>query len=219
LNFDPVIALSAVPAILGVVGTTVEVTLLSCLGACVLGFGLEMVRRSGAPAGYAARFIIDFVRSTPALAWLYFLYFVLPRFNIVLPPTVVGVLGLSIYFSGYLAEVFKAGIDAIPPGQAEAAKTLGLSRTDTMAFVLFPQMLRNVAAPIGNYFISILKATPYLATIAVPEMLGRAFDIASDTYRYAEPLVVAGVLLLLLALAAGQLVRLLERKLDRPSRG
>jgi polar amino acid transport system permease protein len=87
-----------------------------------------------------------------------------------------------------------------------------------MAFVLFPQMLRNVAAPIGNYFISILKATPYLATIAVPEMLGRAFDIASDTYRYAEPLVVAGVLLLLLALAAAQLVRLLERKLAHSSR-
>ncbi|MBZ9772280.1 amino acid ABC transporter permease [Mesorhizobium sp. CO1-1-8] len=218
MNFDPVIALSAVPAILGVLGTTVEVTLLSCLGACVLGFGLEITRRSGASTGYAARFIIDFIRSTPALAWLYFLYFVLPHFNVVLAPIVVGVLGLSIYFSGYLAEVFKAGIDAIPHGQSEAAKALGLSRIDTMAFVLFPQMLRNVAAPIGNYFISILKATPYLATIAVPEMLGRAFDIASDTYRYAEPLVVAGVLLLLLALAAGQLVRLLERKLAHPSR-
>jgi len=218
VNFDPIMALSCVPAILGVVATTVEVTLASCLGSCILGFGLEMARRSGVSTGYAARFIIDFVRSTPALAWLYFLYFVLPRFDIVLPPMAVGIVGLSIYFGGYLAEVFKAGIDEIPQGQSEAAKALGLSRIDTMALVLFPQMLRNVAAPIGNYFISILKATPYLATIAVPEMLGRAFDIASDTYRYAEPLVVAGVLLLLLALAAAQLVRLLERKLAHPSR-
>jgi polar amino acid transport system permease protein len=81
-----------------------------------------------------------------------------------------------------------------------------------------PQMLRNVAAPVGNHFVSILKATPYLAVIAVPEMLGKAFDIASDTYRYAEPLTVAGILFLLLALAIAHLVKLLERKLLEPTR-
>lgn len=74
-------------------------------------------------------------------------------------------------------------------------------------------MLRNIAAPMGNYFVSILKATPYLAAIAVPEMLGCAFDIASETYRYAEPLTVAGVLFLILAAAISFGVRLLERRL------
>jgi hypothetical protein len=113
------------------------------------------------------------------LAWLYFLYFVLPFYGIRLGSMTVGVLGLSLYYSGYLAEVFKAGIDAIPKGQSEAARALSLSRRDALIYVIAPQMLRNIAAPLGNYFVSILKATPYLAVLAVPEMLGRAFDIAS----------------------------------------
>jgi len=217
VSFDLAFAASTIPTILSVVGTTIGVALLSCAGASILGFSLEMARRAGSIAGYAMRFAIDFIRSTPALAWLYFLYFVLPHWNVTLPALVVGILGLSIYFSGYLAEVFKAGIDAIPKGQAEAAKALGLHRSDVVFFILAPQMLRNVAAPVGNHFVSILKATPYLAVIAVPEMLGRAFDIASDTYRYAEPLTVVGIVFLLLALAIAHVVKVLERKFLGPT--
>ncbi len=217
MTFDVIFAASTVPTILSVVGTTIGVAVATCAGASILGFSFEIARRSGTLPGYLLRFVIDFIRSTPALAWLYFLYFVLPHCGVVLPALVVGTLGLSIYFSGYLAEVFRAGIDAIPKGQAEAAKALGLSRADALFLVMAPQMLRNVAAPIGNYFVSILKATPYLAVIAVPEMLGRAFDIASDTYRYAEPLTVVGALFLLLALTIAHLVKLLERKLLLPT--
>lgn len=217
MNFDLAFAVSTVPTILGAVGTTIGVALLSCAGASILGFGFEITRRAGSAPGYLMRFVIDFIRSTPVLAWLYFLYFVLPHYAVTLPALVVGMLGLSIYFSGYLAEVFKAGIDAIPKGQAEAAKALGLNRIDVVFFILAPQMLRNVAAPIGNYFVSILKATPYLAVIAVPEMLGKAFDIASDTYRYAEPLTVVGIVFLLLALVIAQVIKRLERKLLEPT--
>ncbi len=213
MGFDVSFALQTVPTILGAIGTTLLVALVSCLGAAGIGFGFEMLRRSGGSAGYAVRFLIDFIRATPVLAWLYFLYFVLPFYGIRLGALTVGILGLSIYFSGYLAEVFKAGIDAIPKGQQEAARALGLGRRDTVIFVMAPQMLRNIAAPMGNYFVSILKATPYLAVLAVPEMLGQAFDIASDTYRYAEPLTVAGILFLLLALAISQAVKRLELRL------
>lgn len=217
MNFDLAFAASTVPTILGVIGTTIGVALLSCAGASILGFSFEVARRAGSAPGYLMRFVIDFIRSTPVLAWLYFLYFVLPYWGFTLPALVVGTLGLSIYFSGYLAEVFKAGIDAIPTGQAEAAKALGMSRTDVVFFILAPQMLRNVAAPVGNYFVSILKATPYLAVIAVPEMLGSALDIASNTYRYAEPLTVVGIIFLVLALTVARGVKLLERKLLGPT--
>ncbi|TPL99754.1 ABC transporter permease subunit [Mesorhizobium sp. B2-3-10] len=218
MTFDLEFALSTVPTILSVIGTTIGVALASCAGASALGFCLEITRRAASIAGYVVRFMIDFIRSTPVLAWLYFLYFVLPHYGITLPALLVGTLALSVYFSGYLAEVFKAGIDAIPAGQAEAAKALGLSQTDIVVFILAPQMLRNVAAPVGSYFVSILKATPYLAVIAVPEMLGKALDIASDTYRYAEPLTVAGIAFLLLALAVAWLVGRIERQLLGPSR-
>ncbi|MFU0505709.1 amino acid ABC transporter permease [Pseudaminobacter sp. NGMCC 1.201702] len=218
MSYDFAFALTTIPIITGVIGTTLGVALASCVGAVALGFTLEITRRTGRALGWVSRFIVDFIRSTPVLAWLYVLYFILPFYGIRLPALVVGVLGLSVYFSGYLAEVFKAGIDAIPKGQQEAAVALGLSRLDTVAFVLAPQMLRNIAAPLGNYFVSILKATPYLAVIAVPEMLGRAFDIASDTYRYAEPLTVAGLLFLALALVAAHAVKRLEDRMFRSSR-
>jgi polar amino acid transport system permease protein len=213
MRFDLGFALASAPTILSALGTTLFVALVSCLGAAAVGFLFEMARRSGGLAGAAVGFAIDFIRSTPVLAWLYFLYFVLPFYGIRLGALSVGVLGLSLYYSGYLAEVFKAGIDAIPKGQREAARALSLGPTDTVVFVMAPQMLRNIAAPLGNYFVSILKATPYLAVLAVPEMLGRAFDIASETYRYAEPLTVAGLIFLVLALLISQGVKRLERRL------
>ncbi len=74
-------------------------------------------------------------------------------------------------------------------------------------------MLRNVAAPMGNYFIPALKATPYLAVISVPEMLGLALEVGSNSFRYAEPVVVVGAIFLILAVAIGQLVRVLEARL------
>ena len=211
MGFDLAFAASSLPTILGAVGTTLTVALVSCIGAAAIGFLFEMVRRAGGIAGLTVGFVIDFIRSTPVLAWLYFLYFVLPFYGVRLGSMTVGVMGLSIYYSGYLAEVFKAGIDAIPKGQPEAARALSLSRRDAVIYVIVPQMLRNIAAPLGNYFVSILKATPYLAVLAVPEMLGRAFDIASETYRYAEPLSVAAFIFLALALVISQGVKRLER--------
>lgn len=211
MGFDLAFAASSLPTILGAVGTTLTVALVSCIGAAAIGFLFEMVRRAGGIAGLTVGFVIDFIRSTPVLAWLYFLYFVLPFYGVRLGSMTVGVMGLSLYYSGYLAEVFKAGIDAIPKGQPEAARALSLSRRDAVIYVIVPQMLRNIAAPLGNYFVSILKATPYLAVLAVPEMLGRAFDIASETYRYAEPLSVAAFIFLALALVISQGVKQLER--------
>ncbi|OBQ86460.1 ABC transporter [Mesorhizobium sp. WSM3873] len=213
MSFDLDFAIEIVPLVLKGIGNTVLVAILSFVGASLMGFILEMLRRSHWIVRPLAQLLIDTIRSTPVLVQLYFIYFVLPYYGITLPAFLTGVLGLSIYYSGYLSEVFKAGIGAIPVGQSEAAFSLGLSWLDALIFVIAPQMLRNVAAPLGAYSVSILKATPYLAVIAVPEMLGSAFDVSSATYRYAEPMAVAGVLFLALALIAVALVTQLERRL------
>lgn len=206
------------PAILRGLWTTIWVAAAASVGSALLGFVLEMLRRSNRWLGYAMRFVIDFIRSTPVLVQLYFLYFVLPQYGVTLPALVVGVLGLSVYYSGYLAEVFKGGIESIPAGQFAAAKALGLGRLDAMLYVIAPQMLRNIAAPMANYFVSALKATPYLAVISVPEMLGLAMEVGSDTFRYAEPMVSVGVIFLILAVAMAQAVRVLENRLLAPTR-
>lgn len=213
MGFDINFAIEIVPLVLEGIGNTILVAILSFFGAAALGFLWEMLRRSHWLMRPFAQFIIDAIRSTPVLVQIYFLFFVLPYYGIVLPAMFVGIFGLSFYFSGYLSEVFKAGIDAVPAGQSEAAQSLGIGWADTVMFVIAPQMLRNIAAPMGAYSIAILKTTPLLAVIAVPEMLGSAFDVASETYRYAEPMFVAGILFLVLSLVAVALVGRLERRL------
>jgi polar amino acid transport system permease protein len=194
------------------------VTVLTCLFAAALGFLLEVLRRANMPARYVLGFVIDFIRSTPVLVQIYFLYFVLPIYGIRLPAMVVGVAALSLYYSGYLAEVFKAGIDSVARGQWEAAKALGLGWGKTVVLVIAPQMLRNVAAPMSSYFISIFKTTPVLAVIAVPEAFGAALDAATDSFRYVEPLAVVGAIFLSIAVTFALLVHRLEARFARATR-
>lgn len=213
MKFDPAFLWSVTPVILTGLWTTLWIAVLSSIGATVLGFIFELLRRSNRVMGFVMRGLIDVIRSTPVLVQLYFLFFVLPYVGITLPAVVAGVLGLSLYYSGYLAEVFKGGIDSLDTGQFEAGKALGLARHDVVWFIVAPQMLRNVAAPMGNYFVSALKATPYLAVISVPEMLGIALELGSNSFRYAEPMVAVGIIFLILAVSISQLVRMLETRL------
>lgn len=194
MKFDIDFAISVVPLILQGLGMTIWIAVAASLCAAVLGFVLEILRRSNRWLGYVMRFLIDVIRSTPVLVQLYFIYFVLPFYGVTLPAVAAGILGLSIYYSGYLAEVFKGGIDSIDSGQFEAGRALGLTRRDVI--------------------VSALKATPYLAVIAVPEMLGIALEVGANSFRYAEPMVAVGIIFLILALGVNYLVRLMERRLQ-----
>jgi polar amino acid transport system permease protein len=218
MNFDAAYAAAVFPHIAAFLGTTLLVTVLTCLFAAALGFLLEVLRRVNMPSRYVLGFVIDFIRSTPVLVQIYFLYFVLPIYGIRLPAMVVGVAALSLYYSGYLAEVFKAGIDSVARGQWEAAKALGLGWGKTVVLVIAPQMLRNVAAPMSSYFISIFKTTPVLAVIAVPEAFGAALDAATDSFRYVEPLTVVGAIFLSIAVTFSLLVHRLEARFARATR-
>jgi polar amino acid transport system permease protein len=213
MNFDKAFALQIIPLVMDGIGNTLLVTALSFVGAVVLGFIWEMLRRSHGGVRPFVQFFVDAIRSTPALAQIYFLFFVLPYYGVQMPAMFVGIFALSFYFSGYLSEVFKAGFDAVPAGQREAAQALGLNSVDVVRFITVPQMLRHVAAPLGAYPIQILKSTPLLAVIAVPEILGSAFDVASTTYRYSEPMFVTGVIYLVLALLMVAGITLFERRL------
>lgn len=185
---------------------------LGSVGAVLVGLGLALGRRSGRVGFLLCAGFTEVIRLSPFLVQLYFLYFVLPVWGIVISATTVGVLTLALHFGAFLGEVFGAGIDAVPRGQVEAAQALGLRRLQIARLVVLPQTLRLVAAPTANYMISLLKTTPYLAVVGVPEMLGVAFDKASDSFRYVEPLTAAGLLFLAYSIVIGGAVRLLERK-------
>jgi len=185
---------------------------LGSVGAVLVGLGLALGRRGGRVGFLFCAGFTEVIRLSPFLVQLYFLYFVLPVWGIVISATTVGVLALALHFGAFLGEVFGAGIDAVPRGQVEAAQALGLRRMQIARLVVLPQTLRLVAAPTANYMISLLKTTPYLAVVGVPEMLGVAFDKASDSFRYVEPLTAAGLLFLAYSIVIGGAVRLLERK-------
>ncbi|MFE5481899.1 ectoine/hydroxyectoine ABC transporter permease subunit EhuD [Streptomyces sp. NPDC056527] len=157
--------------------------------------------------------VTEFVRTTPLLVQLFFLFFVLPEWGVQFSALTTGTLAIGLHYSTYTAQVYRAGIDAVPVGQWEAAKALSLPRHRTWLTVILPQALRRIAPALGNYVIAMLKDTPLLAGISVLELLQQSRLESAATFQYTEPLTVIGVAFVLIAYPASLLVRTLERRL------
>ncbi|AKN69639.1 MULTISPECIES: ectoine/hydroxyectoine ABC transporter permease subunit EhuD [Streptomyces] len=157
----------------------------------------------------------EFVRDTPLLVQLFFLFYVLPEAGVTLSPLTTGVLGLGLHYSTYTMQVYRAGIEAVPAGQWEAATALSLPVRRTWTAVILPQAVRRVVPPLGNYVIAMLKDTPMLMTIGVLEMLGRARLVSQQNFQFTEPLTVIGVAFVVVSYLASLCLRTLERRLVR----
>ncbi|WP_445401315.1 ectoine/hydroxyectoine ABC transporter permease subunit EhuD [Streptomyces sp. LE64] len=155
----------------------------------------------------------EFVRNTPLLVQLFFLYFVLPEWGVQFSALTTGIVAIGLHYSTYTAQVYRAGIDAVPVGQWEAARALSLPRRRTWTVVILPQAVRRVVPALGNYVIAMLKDTPLLAGIGVLELLQRARLEAADTFQYTEALTVVGIAFVLIAYPSSLLIRSLERRL------
>ncbi|MEU4270380.1 ectoine/hydroxyectoine ABC transporter permease subunit EhuD [Streptomyces sp. NPDC026092] len=157
--------------------------------------------------------VTEFVRTTPLLVQLFFLFFVLPEWGVQFSALATGTLAIGLHYSTYTAQVYRAGIDAVPVGQWEAAKALSLPRHRIWLTVILPQALRRITPALGNYVIAMLKDTPILAGIGVLELLQQTRLESAATFQYTEPLTVVGVAFVLIAYPASLLVRTLERRL------
>ncbi|MFJ8647050.1 ectoine/hydroxyectoine ABC transporter permease subunit EhuD [Streptomyces sp. NPDC093546] len=157
--------------------------------------------------------VTEFIRNTPLLVQLFFLFFVLPEWGVQFSALTTGTLAIGLHYSTYTAQVYRAGIDAVPAGQWEAATALSLPAHRTWVAVILPQALRRVAPALGNYVIAMLKDTPLLAGISVLELLQQSRLESAATFQYTEPLTVVGVAFILIAYPASLLVRALERRL------
>jgi polar amino acid transport system permease protein len=159
---------------------------------------------------------IEFVRSTPLLIQVFVLYWLVPPVTgFKMSAFVTGVVALGVHYATYTAEVYRAGIDAVPKGQWEAAVALNLPRSRVWTAVVLPQAIPRVLPALGNYTISMFKETPLLLAIGVLDVLNRAKEVGADTFRVVEPYTLAGVLFLLVSLPASLLVRRLERRAER----
>ena len=195
---------------------TFEATLIGSALALVVGLLLALGRRSRVPVlSQVCWAIIEFVRSTPLLVQLYLVFFVLPNYGIKLASLTVGVLVLGLKYGSYDAEVYRAGIEAVPRGQWEAARALSLPARRVWQAVILPQAIPRVLPALGNYVISMFKDTPLLLTIGVPELMGAARAAGTLEYRFVEPYTLAGLFFLVLSYPSSLLVRRLERRVAR----
>ncbi len=206
-------AFSILPDLLRGLELTLEATVLGSCLAFVLGLLLTLLRISRIPVlSQATWAFIEFVRDTPLLVQLYFVYFVVPHtFGIKMSSLMTGVVTLGVHYAAYTSDSYRAGIQGVPHGQWEAATALSLPRSRVWMDVILPQAVRRALPSLGNYLISMFKDTPLLSTVGVLEMVGQAEQAGSLTYSYVEPYTIAGFLFLLLSYPSSLLVRRLER--------
>ncbi|EGX57852.1 amino acid ABC transporter transmembrane protein [Streptomyces zinciresistens K42] len=157
--------------------------------------------------------VTEFIRNTPLLVQLFFLFYVMPEWGLTMSALTTGVLGIGLHYSTYTMQVYRAGIEAVPVGQWEAATALNLPVARTWRVVILPQAIRRVVPALGNYVISMLKDTPLLMAITVLDMLGRARLFSQQNFQFTEPLTVIGVAFILISYLASLLLRALERRL------
>ncbi|WP_439889576.1 ectoine/hydroxyectoine ABC transporter permease subunit EhuD [Ralstonia sp. 25C] len=191
---------------------TVEVTVLSFLLSSVIGLGLALMRLSPIKAvSTAGATIVNIIRGLPIIVQLFYIYFVLPDIGIQLTAFQAGVIGLGIAYSAYQAENFRAGIEAVDPGQREAAQAMGMRGALIMRRVILPQAFRIALPPYGNTLVMMLKDSSLVSTITVAEMTRAGQLIASSTFQNMTVYTLVALLYLVMSLPLVFGLRRLER--------
>ncbi|MDQ1909129.1 amino acid ABC transporter permease [Paenibacillus sp. GD4] len=203
---------------------TLILSILTVLFGVVLGMVVAMMRMSRfSVLRYIAVAYIEVIRGTPLLVQLYIIYYGLPKLGIQFPeiPAIsssfpdfmAGVVALSINSAAYVAETFRAGIQAIDKGQMEAARSLGMPQSMAMRFIIWPQAFRNVLPALGNEFIVIIKESSIVSVIGISELMYSADTVRGNTAQPFEPLIVAAVIYLIMTLTLSKLLGVAERRM------
>lgn len=201
------------PRLLAGLVVTVQATVVGAVVAYALGLVLAILRRSSSRiVSLTTYWASEFIRRTPLLVQLYFLFYVLPDLGLFLSPFMAGVIGLGLHFSTYTSEVFRAGIENVPKGQWEASRSLNYNKAQTWWYVILPQAIPPMIPPLANYMITMFKETPLLAAITVVELFNAANIYSNSTYKYLEPMTMVGAMFLLVSIPTVMMAMKLEKK-------
>ncbi|EPS46696.1 His/Glu/Gln/Arg/opine ABC transporter permease [Clostridium botulinum A1 str. CFSAN002368] len=172
---------------------------------------------------YIAVSYIEFIRGTPVLVQLYIIYYGLPTIGIRFPEVPIlgsnfpdffaGILALSINSGAYVAEIIRAGIQAVDKGQMEAARSLGMSESMAMKNVIIPQAFKNILPALGNEFITIIKESSIVSIIGIHELMYNADTVRGNIFRPFEPLLVAAVMYFIMTFTLSKLLGVAERRM------
>jgi polar amino acid transport system permease protein len=160
------------------------------------------------------REIVEFIRSTPLLIQLFFVYFVLPQFGITLSAWVCGMITIGLHFGTYLSEVYRGALEGVPKTQWEACRALNFSTFYTYRKIVLPQAFPIAIPGMGNYLVGIFKDTPLLSTIGVAELFHAATAVGGYHYRYLEPYTIVGIIFLTLSIPAAIWIRKIEKNVN-----
>lgn len=219
LFLNPPILVSSVPIVFSGFLMALAIVLLAFPLAIPLGFLLALMRTSKLRLLRAiASVYVNIVRGTPAFLQIYIAFFGLPLAGIQVPTYPLGVVVMALNSSAYLCEIFRAGIQSIPKGQFEAARSLGMNGVQTMLYVIIPQMFRSVIPTMTSEFILLYKDTSLLAAVGVMEVVMYAKTIVASTGSI-TPYIVAALFYLVITLPLARVVSMLEARLNGGGRG
>ncbi len=192
---------------------TFQVTVFSIVFALIIGLFTGLARISRIKLlNRIATVYVEVVRGIPLLVQLYYIYYALGNF-VQVPRLTAAIIAMSICYGAYLGEIFRAGIQAIPKGQMEAALALGMSRTQALSRVILPQTFRIILPPVGNEFIALLKDSSLVSILAVADLLRRGREYAARTFEYFEAYTIVALVYLVLTLFFSKLVAIMEERL------
>jgi polar amino acid transport system permease protein len=214
--FDLSVLLPYIPEFMRGLQATLLYSVMSVGLAIVIGLAAALARLSDiAPLRWLARGYVDVVRGTPALVQIFFIYFGAPAIGIRLGAPTSAVIALGLNSGGYLAEIFRAGILGVDPGQVEAGRSLGMSRAQTLWRIVLPQAARLVVPSTAGEFTNLVKGTSLLSTISITELTRVAQQVVSVTFRPIEAYLAIAVAYFLINAIVAQGGLWLERALRR----
>lgn len=194
---------------------TIILAFFTVLFGVVLGLILALMRISKIKIlNIIAGAYIEFIRGTPLMVQIFIIYYALPDmigFNI--PEMPSAIMALAINSGAYVAEIIRAGIQAVDKGQMEAARSLGLSYGAAMRYVIVPQAIKNILPALGNEFVVVIKESSVVSVIGIKELMYNADTVRGNTYRAFEPLIVAALIYFIMTFTLSKLMGGFERRL------
>ncbi len=201
-------------------GITLAISVAALLLGLACGLAAALMRMSRrAWLRHPAAFYIWLMRGTPVLVQLIVIFTGLPQLGLRLSVVQSAVIGLGVNEGAYLAEIFRAGIRAVPAGQWEAARAIGLSNAQAMRLVILPQAIRIIIPPLGNAFNSLMKTSSLASVISMDELLRRGQMLIQVNFKVLEIFAVAALYYLLLTTVWGFVQRWIEARLERGQAG
>ena len=202
---------------------TLILALFSVLIGTLGGTLLSLCRMSKfKPLKYIAVAIVEFVRGTPLMVQLMFIFYGLPMIGVTFPDIsfipnfsrfMAGVVAMSLNSSAYVSEIIRSGIQAVDPGQMEAARSIGFTYGESMRKVILPQAVKNILPALGNEFVTVIKESSIVSVIGIADLMFRTNDVIAVTYRSLQAVLIAALLYFVMTFITGRLVSLAERKM------